>query len=142
MRIAIDAMGGDNAPDEIIAGVLESVKLLDKDDELILVGSEEIIEAQLQPSLVARGTGHGRRATNRVHFLVRVGRFGKIIKLAADFFFESTFEIMSNDKNEFAKSGIYGVIDRIIDNYFAVGTNGVNLLKSTVASSQTRRQNQ
>jgi len=47
MRIAIDAMGGDNAPDEIIAGVLESVELLDKEDELILVGHEEIIEAQL-----------------------------------------------------------------------------------------------
>jgi len=47
MRIAIDAMGGDNAPDEIISGVLESVEQLDKDDELILVGSEEIIEAQL-----------------------------------------------------------------------------------------------
>jgi len=53
MRIAIDAMGGDNAPDEIIAGVLESVEQLDKDDELILVGPEEIIEAQL-PSLKSR----------------------------------------------------------------------------------------
>ena len=40
MRIAIDAMGGDNAPDEIIAGVLESISSLDKDDELILVGRE------------------------------------------------------------------------------------------------------
>jgi len=47
MRIAIDAMGGDNAPDEIIAGVLESVEQLDKDDELILVGPEEIIEERL-----------------------------------------------------------------------------------------------
>ena len=47
MRIAIDAMGGDNAPDEIIAGVLESVEQLDKDDELILVGPEEILQAQL-----------------------------------------------------------------------------------------------
>jgi glycerol-3-phosphate acyltransferase PlsX len=53
MRIAIDAMGGDNAPDEIIAGVLESVEQLDKDDELILVGPEEIIKAQL-PSLKSR----------------------------------------------------------------------------------------
>jgi len=48
MRIAIDAMGGDNAPDEIITGVLESVEQLDKDDELILVGSEEIIEKRLR----------------------------------------------------------------------------------------------
>ena len=53
MRIAIDAMGGDNAPDEIIAGVLESIEPLSEDDELILVGHEEIIEAQL-PSLKSR----------------------------------------------------------------------------------------
>ena len=53
MRIAIDAMGGDNAPDEIIAGVLESIELLDENDELILVGPKERIEAQL-PSLQSR----------------------------------------------------------------------------------------
>jgi phosphate acyltransferase len=50
MRIALDAMGGDHAPDEIIAGALEAVKLLDKDDELILVGQKQVIEAQI-PSL-------------------------------------------------------------------------------------------
>lgn len=50
MRIAVDAMGGDNAPNEIIAGVLESAELLDNDDELILVGPEEIIEKQLSSS--------------------------------------------------------------------------------------------
>jgi len=49
MRIAIDAMGGDNAPDEIIAGMLESIELLAKDDELILVGPEDIIREHLPP---------------------------------------------------------------------------------------------
>jgi glycerol-3-phosphate acyltransferase PlsX len=43
MRIAVDAMGGDNAPDEIIAGALASIELLAEDDELILVGPEEKI---------------------------------------------------------------------------------------------------
>ena len=47
MRIAIDAMGGDNAPDEIVSGALESIELLEKGDELILVGSRERIERQL-----------------------------------------------------------------------------------------------
>lgn len=56
MRIAIDAMGGDNAPDEIIAGVLESVELLDKDDKLILVGPEEIIEERLHSLKSRKGT--------------------------------------------------------------------------------------
>lgn len=53
MRIAIDAMGGDNAPDEIISGALESIELLGENDELILVGPKEKIEAQL-PSLQSR----------------------------------------------------------------------------------------
>jgi len=55
MRIAIDAVGGDNAPDEIIAGVLESVGELDKDDELILVGPEDIIESQLKSRKCPKG---------------------------------------------------------------------------------------
>ena len=53
MRIAVDAMGGDNAPDEIITGALESIELLADSDELILVGPKERIEAQL-PSLQSR----------------------------------------------------------------------------------------
>jgi len=53
MRIAIDAMGGDNAPEEIIAGALESIELLGERDELILVGPKNTIEAQL-PSLKSR----------------------------------------------------------------------------------------
>ena len=47
MRIAIDAMGGDNAPQEIISGALEAIELLDTDDELILVGPQDTIKAHL-----------------------------------------------------------------------------------------------
>ena len=39
MRIAIDAMGGDHAPQELVAGVLESAKT-QPDWEYILVGQE------------------------------------------------------------------------------------------------------
>jgi len=53
MRIAIDAMGGDNAPEEIISGALESIELLSENDEVILVGPKEIIEP-LVPSLRSR----------------------------------------------------------------------------------------
>ncbi|MHC4741757.1 MAG: phosphate acyltransferase PlsX [Planctomycetota bacterium] len=55
MRIAIDAMGGDNAPEEIIAGAIESVEFLCEDDQLILVGDREAIESKL-PSEKSRGT--------------------------------------------------------------------------------------
>lgn len=47
MRIAIDAMGGDNAPDAIISGAIEALEVLDKHDELILVGLKGIIESKL-----------------------------------------------------------------------------------------------
>ena len=47
MRIAIDTMGGDYAPDEVIAGALEAIELLDQSDQLILVGPQQTIESRL-----------------------------------------------------------------------------------------------
>lgn len=43
MRIAIDVMGGDNAPDAILVGSLAAVDLLGPDDRLVLVGDEKSI---------------------------------------------------------------------------------------------------
>jgi phosphate acyltransferase len=51
MRIAIDAMGGDFAPDEILAGAIESIQNLDKDDSIILVGPAEVIKTKLGANL-------------------------------------------------------------------------------------------
>jgi glycerol-3-phosphate acyltransferase PlsX len=48
MRIAIDAMGGDHAPGEIIAGVIEARKVLGNDDELVLIGDEGVINMTLK----------------------------------------------------------------------------------------------
>jgi len=55
MRIAIDAMGGDNAPGEIISGVLESIELLGDNDEMIIVGPQDIIEPQLPSEKSRKG---------------------------------------------------------------------------------------
>lgn len=44
-RIAVDAMGGDNAPGEIILGAYEAAKKIDA--EIILVGSAVLIEKKL-----------------------------------------------------------------------------------------------
>ncbi|MCL2646493.1 MAG: phosphate acyltransferase PlsX [Phycisphaerales bacterium] len=43
MRIAIDVMGGDHAPDKILEGALQALPLLEPDDKLILVGNKELI---------------------------------------------------------------------------------------------------
>ena len=55
MQIAIDAMGGDNAPQEIVAGAVEAADALAADDELILVGPEDKIQAELAPAKSHRG---------------------------------------------------------------------------------------
>lgn len=46
VRVAIDAMGGDNAPQEPVKGAVEALKLTDK-ARIILVGKEEVIQAEL-----------------------------------------------------------------------------------------------
>ncbi|MHC4759314.1 MAG: phosphate acyltransferase PlsX [Planctomycetota bacterium] len=48
MRIAIDAMGGDNAPDEIVAGALEAVKEFEDGDELYLFGPKYDLESKFR----------------------------------------------------------------------------------------------
>lgn len=51
MRIGIDVMGGDHAPDAILAGCLDAVGLLSDGDKLVLIGDETII----REALVERG---------------------------------------------------------------------------------------
>lgn len=47
IKVALDAMGGDNAPDEIIKGAMEAVGLRD-DIKVFLVGKEELIREKLK----------------------------------------------------------------------------------------------
>lgn len=60
MRIAVDAMGGDHAPREIVAGAVEAARSLKDLTSLILVGQEEVIRQELKlhgaipPKLVIR----------------------------------------------------------------------------------------
>jgi len=49
MRIAIDAMGGDKAPDAVVSGAIEALESLSEGDEIVLVGPREIIEPKLPP---------------------------------------------------------------------------------------------
>ncbi len=53
MRIAIDVMGGDHAPDAILAGALDAIELLQSGDQIVLVGDGRVIqEAITQRGLV------------------------------------------------------------------------------------------
>ena len=47
MRISVDAMGGDHAPAAIVEGALRAARELDKVDQIILVGREPVLQAEL-----------------------------------------------------------------------------------------------
>jgi len=47
MRIGVDVMGGDHAPDEILKGCLAALDRIGPDDGLVLVGRREVIEDAL-----------------------------------------------------------------------------------------------
>ena len=48
MRIGIDVMGGDHAPDAILKGCLLARDILAEDDTLVLIGKEEVIKGYLE----------------------------------------------------------------------------------------------
>jgi len=47
MRIAVDAMGGDHAPDVVIQGAIEAARLLSENVEIVLVGNGPILREKL-----------------------------------------------------------------------------------------------
>ena len=56
MRIALDVMGGDKAPEAIMMGAVEALKAFGGDlKKLFLVGDESIIKEQLQNLSYAHG---------------------------------------------------------------------------------------
>ena len=60
MRIAVDALGGDNAPDEIVAGAVSAARRLPV-DEVVLVGDREIVEPALGADVPANVSVRGSR---------------------------------------------------------------------------------
>ncbi|HEV2744615.1 MAG TPA: phosphate acyltransferase PlsX [Rubrobacter sp.] len=60
MRLAVDALGGDNAPGEVVSGALAAARRL-RDDEILLVGPEAEIRPHLpseaRPNVSVRAAG-------------------------------------------------------------------------------------
>ena len=48
MKILLDAMGGDNAPDEVLKGAVRASKEIAKDTEIILIGNEEVLNNRIK----------------------------------------------------------------------------------------------
>jgi glycerol-3-phosphate acyltransferase PlsX len=47
MRLAVDVMGGDHAPDVVLKGCIDGLPLLGENDQLVLVGPKDIIDDYL-----------------------------------------------------------------------------------------------
>ena len=47
MRIVLDAMGTDGAPESEVAGAVRALRELEKDIEIVLVGSQELLQAEV-----------------------------------------------------------------------------------------------
>ena len=48
MRISVDAMGGDDAPREIVAGALLAARQIQGLEKLFLVGNAEVIKTEIK----------------------------------------------------------------------------------------------
>ena len=48
MKILLDAMGGDNAPDEVLKGAYRASKEIANDTEIILIGNEEVLNSRIK----------------------------------------------------------------------------------------------
>lgn len=55
MRIALDGMGGDRAPTEVVAGAVQALDEAGADLEVVLVGQQEVLQAEL--NRLGRPTG-------------------------------------------------------------------------------------
>ncbi len=53
IRVGVDAMGGDHAPEAVVLGAIEAVGLLASDVRLVLFGDEEAIRATIQSAGVS-----------------------------------------------------------------------------------------
>jgi len=81
MRIAVDVMGGDHAPDAIICGCIEALADLAPDDELVLIGTQSDIEELLSD----RGVSDRRLRTVYTHQVIEMGESpAKAIKAKPD----------------------------------------------------------
>ena len=60
MRIVLDAMGTDGAPESEVAGAVRALRELDNDFEIVLVGNQEILQAEV--------AGHDDFPLDRLHF--------------------------------------------------------------------------
>ncbi|MCC6427596.1 MAG: phosphate acyltransferase PlsX [Phycisphaerales bacterium] len=88
MRVAVDVMGGDNAPEAILKGCIEAIPLLSDKDELVLVGDGPVIKELLSergindPRLVIEHTTEVIAMDDSPAISVKTKKDSSIVKMA------------------------------------------------------------
>lgn len=88
MRIGVDVMGGDNAPEEIVSGCVAALERLSDDDVLVMAGPSETVRALLEkdgvddPRLVLLDTPEVIGMAESPVEAVRAKRDSSIVRLA------------------------------------------------------------
>ena len=112
MRIAIDIMGGDHAPEATVQGAIEAKRDMDENTELVLVGDEEVIEAEL----------HRQNASKEDHSILHAPEL-----ISMD-------DNPTRSLNQKKESGIVKGFERLkegnIDAFAGVGNTGAMLVAS------------
>jgi glycerol-3-phosphate acyltransferase PlsX len=89
MRIALDAMGGDFAPDAIIDGAIMATQRLEEDANIVLVGKRDVIESHLKKrgcsssrisivhaeEVIAMGEHPTKALTQKPHSSISIGYY-------------------------------------------------------------------
>lgn len=112
MRIALDAMGGDFAPEATIKGALLAKKSLAPDIEIILVGKESVIQSQL----AAAG------ASNDAFTIVNAG---EVIEMG-----EHPTKAFSHKPNSSIVVGFHLLAKKEADAFCSAGNTGAMLVGS------------
>jgi phosphate acyltransferase len=114
MRIAVDAMGGDFAPQAIVEGALLAVKECKDIDCLYLVGDEKAIQAEIQ-----RCGGHPGR--------VEIRHASEVVGMG-----ESPSTAVRRKKDSSINRAMDLVKDRVADAVFAAGSTGAAVAAATL----------
>ncbi len=119
MRVALDAMGGDQAPEEIVSGAILASPLMDDGDEIHLIGPEDVLSKLLD-------TRKARKCTN-----IKIVHAGEVIGMD-----EKPVEALRKKRDSsiavMAKLAAKGGVDAVI----SAGNTG-----ACVAACQMRMRN-
>ena len=92
------------------------------------------------PRLGAAG-GNGEARRNIFERLENVLDRNAFLKARADDLAKLLFDVLADDKDELAEAGAKSVEDRVVDDGFAGGANGIDLLEAAIAAAHSGSKN-